>query len=288
MANAADIQTAWSHKIHFMKSIKGGVIFCVSDSIQASMCEKVGARALIAVDDRTPAIVTTQAAGVSRMIDPSKMKSIMDCVALPVFGRVRIGHQMEAKIVEHLKADGIEEHERLSAVTVTDVHIPKHNFKIPFICGASNLGEALRRIAEGASMIRTKGESATDTANLAAAVTEITTILSEIKTAVSKAGNETELHTYADSISAPRSYVKQVAQLGSLPVPFFACGGIVQPSDAAYMMELGCDGVIISSRIFAGTDPQRRALSMIMATENPKNYDLIARLSENLGVPPTE
>ncbi|KAJ2752139.1 hypothetical protein H4S06_003991, partial [Coemansia sp. BCRC 34490] len=159
---------------------------------------------------------------------------------------------------------------------------------VPFMCGASDLGEALRRIQEGASMIRIKGNSAEDTANLAQAVEDITTIQDQITRAVNSSNDDAALKEFAEELQVRFDYLKQVAQIGRLPVPVFGSGGIVQPSDAAYMMELGCDGVVVSNRVFAGSSNQRRIESIVRAVENPNNYELIAALSEDLSVPDTE
>ncbi|KAJ2522071.1 Pyridoxal 5'-phosphate synthase subunit snz1 [Coemansia sp. RSA 2049] len=275
-------------KICFANQLKGGAIFSVSNKTQALSCESAGAIAVIAVDHRTREEVEENADGVTRMIDPSRIKDIMDVVAIPVFGRVRIGHEMEARIVESIKANGVDEHEMLTAVAPGDRHIKKRNYKVPFMCGASDLGEALRRIQEGASMIRIKGNSAEDTANLAQAVEDITTIQDQITRAVNSSNDDAALRKFAEELQVRFDYLKQVAQIGRLPVPVFGSGGIVQPSDAAYMIELGCDGVVVSNRVFAGSSSQRRIESIVRAVENPNNYELIAALSEDLSVPDTE
>ncbi|KAJ1771319.1 Pyridoxal 5'-phosphate synthase subunit snz1 [Coemansia sp. RSA 1843] len=267
-----------------MSANKGGAIFCVGNKAQAIACESAGAISVIAVDPRSIKDIEKKV-GVSRMIDPSKIKDIMDVVAIPVFGRVRIGHEMEARIVETIMVNGADEHEMLSSVAAGERHIKKRNYKIPFICGASDLGEALRRIQEGASMIRIKGNSAEDTPNLAQAVEDITTIKEQIDKAVSISNDEDALKGFAEELQVRFDYLKQVAQLGKLPVPIFGSGGIVQPADAAYMIELGCDGVIISNSVFAGSANERRIHSIVKAVQNPNNYKLIAELSEDLFAP---
>ncbi|KAJ2656393.1 Pyridoxal 5'-phosphate synthase subunit snz1 [Coemansia sp. RSA 1200] len=289
----AETRELWADKIRFANTLKGGAIFCVYNQAQAKICEKVGAKALIAVGEGaisgggdSDSDDSDDDVDVYRMADPGITKSIMDCVALPVFGRVRVGHEMEARITQHICVDGIHEYDKLTAAADAGVHIAKLHYKVPFICAAANLGEALQRISEGASMIHTKGGSVADNPNVAASVTELKKINAQIKKAVSKLNNKTELKAYAKEIGAPFSYLEQVAKRGSLPVPLFGHGGVVEPADAAYLMAQKCDGLIISANVLTSMDSQRRALGMVMAVENPTNYEMLAKISENLGVPP--
>ncbi|KAJ2498543.1 Pyridoxal 5'-phosphate synthase subunit snz1, partial [Coemansia sp. RSA 2049] len=224
----AETRELWADKIRFANTLKGGAIFCVYNQAQAKICEKVGAKALIAVGsgassgggDSDSDDDDDDDVDVYRMADPGLTKSIMDCVALPVFGRVRVGHEMEARITQHLCVDGIHEYDKLTAAA---------------------------------------------------------------DAAVSKLNNKTELKAYAKEIGAPFSYLEQVAKRGSLPVPLFGHGGVVEPADAAYLMTQKCDGLIISANVLTSMDSQRRALGMVMAVENPTNYEMLAKISENLG-----
>ncbi|KAJ2853729.1 Pyridoxal 5'-phosphate synthase subunit snz1 [Coemansia erecta] len=271
-----------------MSMLKGGVIFCVYNQAQAKICERVGAKALISVDSGYLHDNDGEASEGFRMADPGITQDIMDSVALPVFGRVRVGHEMEAKITHHLGASGVHEYDMTMTAADEGSHILKKPYKIPFICAASDLGEALRRISEGASMIHTKGGDIEHAPNIVSTMLEINVINDQIKAAVSKANKKDDLIAFAEEIEAPCVLLEQVARLEKLPVPFFGYGGVGQPTDAAYIMSQKCDGVIINANVLAGVDTQRRALAMVMATENPTNYEIIAKVSENLDIPPID
>ncbi|KAJ1904663.1 Pyridoxal 5'-phosphate synthase subunit snz1 [Coemansia sp. IMI 209127] len=268
--------------------LKGGVIFCVYNQVQAKICERVGAKALISVGGGYVHDNDGEASEGFRMADPGITKDIMDSVVLPVFGRVRVGHEMEAKITSHIGASGVHEYDMTMTAADEGDHILKKPYRIPFICAASDLGEALRRISEGASMIHTKGGDIENAPNIASTMIEINAINGQIKAAVSKANKKDDLKAYAEEIDAPYVFVEQVARLRRLPVPFFGYGGVAQPTDAAYIMSQNCDGVIINANVLTGMDTQRRALAIVMATENPTNYEIIAKVSENLNVPPID
>ncbi|KAJ2394500.1 Pyridoxal 5'-phosphate synthase subunit snz1 [Coemansia sp. RSA 2559] len=217
------------------------------------------------------------------MADPNIIKNIMDCVMLPVFGQIRIGHEVEAHIMQQICANGIHEYDKMPAASAKGAHIVKRGYKIPFICPASSLGEALQRISEGASMIHTKGGEAEHTPNVAYAVTELTDINDGIKAAVSKLNDTDELKAYAEEIEAPVNLLMQVARLGRLPVPLFGYGGVEEPTDAAYLKSHGCDGIIIGPAVLSTMDAQRRAEAMIFACQHPKDYAMIARLTATWG-----
>ena len=255
--------------------LKGGVIMDVTTPEQAKIAEAAGACAVMALE-RIPADIRA-AGGVSRMSDPKMIKGIQDAVSIPVMAKCRIGHFVEAQILEAIEIDYIDESEVLSPAD--DVyHINKHNFKVPFVCGARDLGEALRRISEGASMIRTKGEPGTGDIQ---AVRHIRKMNSEIAKIVSM--REDELFEEAKQLQVPFDLVKFVHDNKKLPVVNFAAGGVATPADAALMMQLGAEGVFVGSGIFKSGNPEKRAASIVKAVTNFTDAKLIAELSEDLG-----
>jgi pyridoxal 5'-phosphate synthase pdxS subunit len=256
--------------------LKGGVIMDVVNAEQAKIAEKAGAVAVMALE-RVPADIRKHG-GVARMSDPKLIKEIKEAVSIPVMAKVRIGHFVEAQILEALEIDYIDESEVLTPAD-ENCHIDKTKFKVPFVCGAKNLGEALRRIAEGASMIRTKGEAGTG--NVVEAVRHFRTIMSEIRRLQTMP--EEELMTAAKEIGAPYHLVKLVAENGKLPVVNFAAGGIATPADAALMMQLGCDGVFVGSGIFKSANPEKRAQAIVKAVTYYDDPKVLAEVSEDLG-----
>jgi len=256
--------------------LKGGVIMDVIDAEQAKIAEDAGAVAVMALE-RVPADIRAQG-GVARMSDPEMIEGIVDAVSIPVMAKARIGHFAEAQILQSLGVDYIDESEVLTPADYAN-HIDKWAFTVPFVCGATNLGEALRRINEGAAMIRSKGEAGTgDVSN---AVTHMRTILAEIRRLSSLAKDE--LYVAAKELQAPYDLVVEVAERGSLPVVLFTAGGIATPADAALMMQLGADGVFVGSGIFKSGDPARRANAIVQATMNFDNPDVVAKVSRGLG-----
>ncbi len=256
--------------------LKGGVIMDVVNAEQARIAEAAGAVAVMALE-RVPADIRKQG-GVARMSDPELIVAIKEAVSIPVMAKVRIGHFVEAQILEALRIDFIDESEVLTPAD-DQYHIDKHRFSIPFVCGARNLGEALRRIGEGAAMVRTKGEAGTG--NVVEAVRHMRAVQSEIRR-VTLAPDE-ELMTIAKEMGAPFPLVQEVKQLGGLPVVNFAAGGIATPADAALMMQLGCDGVFVGSGIFKSADPARRAAAIVQATTHFKDAERLAHISRGLG-----
>ena len=256
--------------------LKGGVIMDVTTPEQARVAEEAGACAVMALE-RIPADIRA-AGGVSRMSDPKMIKGIQEAVSIPVMAKCRIGHIVEAQVLQAIEIDYIDESEVLSPAD--DVyHIDKTQFDVPFVCGARNLGEALRRIAEGAAMIRTKGEPGTG--NVVEAVRHMRTVTTDI--ARIKGLRDEQLFTAAKDLQAPYELVKWVAEHGCLPVVNFSAGGIATPADAALMMQLGCDGVFVGSGIFKSGDPAKRARAIVEATTNYDDPDTIARVSRDLG-----
>lgn len=258
--------------------LKGGVIMDVVTPEHARIAEEAGAVAVMALE-RVPADIRVSG-GVARMSDPGLIKEIMAAVTIPVMAKVRIGHFVEAQILEALGVDFIDESEVLTPADES-YHINKHDFKIPFVCGCRNLGEALRRVGEGAAMIRTKGEAGTG--DVVEAVRHARTVLGDIRRLQNMP--EEELMTFAKEIGAPYELVKETKELGRLPVVNFAAGGIATPADAALMMQLGVDGVFVGSGIFKSGDPARRAKAIVEATTHYRNPEILARVSENLGQP---
>ncbi|NKZ28830.1 pyridoxal 5'-phosphate synthase lyase subunit PdxS [Facklamia miroungae] len=243
---------------------------------QAKIAEKAGAVAVMALE-RIPADIR-QAGGVSRMSDPALIKSIQKAVSIPVMAKVRIGHFVEAQILEAIDVDFIDESEVLSPAD-NDHHINKTNFKTPFVCGARNIGEALRRIQEGASMIRTKGEAGTG--DVVQAVTHMRSIQAGIKRI--QAMDEDELYVEARDLQVPFDLLKEVHETGELPVVNFSAGGVATPADAALMMQLGAQGVFVGSGIFKSGNPEKRAAAIVKAVQNYRDAKIIAEVSEDLG-----
>jgi pyridoxal 5'-phosphate synthase pdxS subunit len=256
--------------------LKGGVIMDVVTADQARIAEAAGATAVMALE-RVPADIRA-AGGVARMADPSKIEEIQEAVTIPVMAKARIGHLVEAQVLEALEVDYIDESEVLTPADESN-HIDKWNFKVPFVCGATNLGEALRRIAEGAAMIRTKGEAGTG--NVVEAVRHMRTIMGDIRRLSSM--DEAELPTAAKELQSPVELVRMVAEKGGLPVVNFSAGGIATPADAALMMQLGAEGVFVGSGIFKSEDPERTATAIVEATTHFDDPERIANASRNLG-----
>ena len=252
--------------------LKGGVIMDVVTPEQAKIAEDAGATAVMALE-RVPADIRAQG-GVSRMSDPDMIEGIINAVSIPVMAKARIGHFVEAQVLQSLGVDFIDESEVLTPADYSN-HIDKFDFTVPFVCGATNLGEALRRINEGAAMIRSKGEAGTgDVSN---AVTHMRTIRAEINRLKSMA--EDELYVAAKDLQAPYELVREVAETGKLPVVLFTAGGIATPADAAMMMQLGAEGVFVGSGIFKSGDPEKRARAIVQATQNYED----AQVSRGLG-----
>jgi len=258
--------------------LKGGVIMDVVNAEQARIAEAAGACAVMALE-RVPSDIRRDG-GVARMSDPELILEIKQAVTIPVMAKVRIGHFVEAQILEALRIDFIDESEVLTPAD-DQYHIDKHRFEIPFVCGARNLGEALRRIGEGAVMIRTKGEAGTG--NVVEAVRHMRTMMSEIRR-VQLAPDE-ELMTLAKEFGAPFALLQEVKRLGKLPVVNFAAGGLATPADAALMMQLGCDGVFVGSGIFKSSNPAARAAAIVEATTHFADKEKLAHISRGLGTP---
>ncbi len=256
--------------------LKGGVIMDVTTPEQAKIAEAAGACAVMALE-RIPADIRA-AGGVSRMSDPAMIKGIQAAVSIPVMAKCRIGHIAEARILEAIEIDYIDESEVLSPADDL-YHIDKTQFKVPFVCGARDLGEALRRIGEGATMIRTKGEPGTG--DVVQAVRHMRKMQSEIRRVVSLRADE--LYEAAKALAVPLDLLREVHEKGKLPVVNFAAGGVATPADAALMMELGAEGVFVGSGIFKSGDPAKRAAAIVQAVTNWQDAKLIAKLSENLG-----
>lgn len=257
-------------------SLKGGVIMDVTTPEEAIIAEKAGACAVMALE-KVPADIRKDG-GVARMSDPKMIKEIKKAVSIPVMAKVRIGHFVEAQIIEALKVDYIDESEVLTPAD-DRFHIDKTKFDIPFVCGAKNLGEALRRIQEGASMIRTKGEPGTG--DIIEAVKHMRRMNEEIRRVASV--DPSELYDIAKELQVPYELLKYVHENGKLPVVNFAAGGVATPADAALMMQLGCDGVFVGSGIFKSGDPAKRAAAIVKAVKNYNNPEILAEVSENLG-----
>ena len=258
------------------KMLKGGVIMDVINAEQAIIAQEAGAVAVMALE-RVPSDIRKEG-GVSRMSDPKMIKEIQAAVTIPVMAKVRIGHFVEAQILESLEVDYIDESEVLTYAD-EDYHISKSGFKVPFVCGARDLGEALRRVGEGASMIRTKGEAGTgDVVEAVRHMRQMTSDINKVKLAT-----EEQLMSIARDLKAPFQLVKQVKESGCLPVVNFAAGGIATPADAALMMQLGCDGVFVGSGIFKSDNPKKRAKAIVEAVAYFNDAKLLARVSEGLG-----
>ncbi len=265
-------------KAGLAQMLKGGVIMDVVTPDQAKIAEEAGAVAVMALE-RVPADIRVQG-GVARMSDPGMIKEIIEAVSIPVMAKARIGHFVEAQILEAIGVDYVDESEVLTPAD-EEHHINKHDFKVPFVCGCRNLGEALRRIGEGAAMIRTKGEAGTG--DVVEAVRHARTVLGAIRSL--QLMPDDELMTFAKNIGAPYSLVKETKELGRLPVVNFAAGGIATPADAALMMQIGVDGVFVGSGIFKSGDPASRARAIVEATTHYQNPEILASVSENLGEP---
>jgi pyridoxal 5'-phosphate synthase pdxS subunit len=277
--NADGVQTGtFAVKAGLAQMLKGGVIMDVVTAEQARIAEEAGACAVMALE-RVPADIRRDG-GVARMSDPRMIKEIIEAVTIPVMAKARIGHFVEAQILEALGVDYIDESEVLTPAD-EEHHINKHKFKVPFVCGCRNLGEALRRIAEGAAMIRTKGEAGTG--DVVEAVRHARTVNGEIRRIQTM--DEDELYTYAKNIQAPFALVKETAELGRLPVVNFAAGGVATPADAALMMQLGVDGVFVGSGIFKSGNPAKRANAIVQAVTHYNDPKVLAEVSENLGEP---
>lgn len=258
--------------------LKGGVIMDVVTPEQAIIAEEAGAVAVMALE-RVPADIRVDG-GVARMSDPIIIRKIIEAVSIPVMAKCRIGHFVEAQILEAIGVDYIDESEVLTPAD-EEHHVIKHGFKVPFVCGCRNLGEALRRIGEGAAMIRTKGEAGTG--DVVEAVRHARTVLGEIRRL--QLMPDDELMTYAKKIGAPYDLVKETKGLGRMPVVNFAAGGLATPADAALMMQLGVDGVFVGSGIFKSSNPAPRAKAIVEATTHFQNPEILATVSENLGEP---
>jgi pyridoxal 5'-phosphate synthase pdxS subunit len=255
---------------------KGGVIMDVINAEQAKIAEEAGAVAVMALE-RVPADIRA-AGGVARMADPTIVDEVVNAVSIPVMAKARIGHIVEARVLESLGVDYIDESEVLTPAD-EEFHLDKNQFTVPFVCGARNLGEALRRIGEGASMLRTKGEPGTG--NVVEAVRHMRIIQSQIRKVVGMSLDE--LMVEARDLQAPYELLLQVRELGRLPVVNFAAGGVATPADAALMMELGSDGVFVGSGIFKSENPEKYAKAIVEATTHYQDYELIAHLSKGLG-----
>lgn len=263
-------------KVGLAEMLKGGVIMDVIDAEQAQIAEQAGAVAVMALE-RVPADIRAHG-GVARMSDPQMIKEIMKTVSIPVMAKVRIGHFVEAQILQSLGVDYIDESEVLTPADEVN-HIDKFAFKVPFVCGCRNLAEALRRIGEGAALIRTKGEAGTG--NVVEAVRHMRALQSEIRRLTVL--RHDELMVAAKEMQAPYDIVKWVAENGRLPVPNFAAGGVATPADAALMRQLGAESVFVGSGIFKSGDPEKRAAAIVQAATHFEDADLLARVSENLG-----
>ncbi len=272
-----DVST-WRSKIGLAEMLKGGVIMDVTTAEQATIAEEAGAVAVMALE-RVPADIRVQG-GVARMADPDKIKEIQDAVSIPVMAKCRIGHFAEAQILEALGVDFIDESEVLTPAD-EHFHVNKLAFKVPFVCGCRDLGEALRRIGEGAAMIRTKGEAGSG--NVVEAVRHMRTVMDGIRRLVNLPVEE--LMAEAKNLGAPYDLVVEVAKLGKLPVPNFSAGGIATPADASLMMQLGAESVFVGSGIFKSADPQPRAKAIVEAVTYFNDPKALAEISRGLGEP---
>lgn len=257
---------------------KGGVIMDVVNAEQAKIAEAAGAVAVMALE-KVPSDIRA-AGGVARMADPRIVEEVMNAVSIPVMAKVRIGHIIEARVLESMGVYCIDESEVLTPAD-EEFHINKRDFSVPFVCGCRDLGEAARRIGEGAAMLRTKGEAGTG--NIVEAVRHLRKVNAQVRKVVSM--SEDELMTEAKRLGAPYEVLLEIKRLGRLPVLNFAAGGVATPADAALMMELGADGVFVGSGIFKSENPEKFARAIVQAAENYRNYELIAELSKGLGAP---
>ena len=266
----------WKVKTGLAQMLKGGVIMDVVNAEQAKIAQEAGACAVMALE-RVPADIRA-AGGVARMADPTIIEAIMETVSIPVMAKCRIGHFVEAQVLEALGVDFIDESEVLTPADETH-HIWKHDFKVPFVCGCRDLGEALRRIREGAAMIRTKGEAGSG--NIVEAVRHMRAVMGGIRKLVDT--SQEELMTQAKEMGAPFELVAEIHTTGKLPVVNFAAGGVATPADAALMMQLGADGVFVGSGIFKSSNPEVRAKAIVKATTHFQDPKIIAEVSKNLG-----
>jgi pyridoxal 5'-phosphate synthase pdxS subunit len=279
MSVAEGVETGtWRVKAGLAQMLKGGVIMDVTDAEQARIAEEAGACAVMALE-RVPADIRAEG-GVARMADPEKILEIMDAVTIPVMAKCRIGHFVEAQILEALGVDYVDESEVLTPAD-EEHHVDKHPFSVPFVCGCRDLGEALRRIAEGAAMIRTKGEAGTG--NIVEAVRHARAVWGGIRRLQSSPPEE--LMAAAKELGAPYELVKEVAETGKLPVVNFAAGGVATPADAAMMMQLGMDGVFVGSGIFKSGDPAGRAHAIVQAVTHYGDPQILVEISRDLGEP---
>jgi pyridoxal 5'-phosphate synthase pdxS subunit len=266
----------WRVKVGLAEMLKGGVIMDVTNAEQAKIAEEAGACSVMALE-RVPADIRKEG-GVARMAAPRIIREIMEAVSIPVMAKVRIGHFAEAQVLEALEVDYIDESEVLTPAD-EEHHVWKHGFKVPFVCGARNLGEALRRISEGAAMIRTKGEAGSG--NIVEAVRHMRAIVGEMKKLTTL--GEEELTHAAKELGAPFELVAWVAKNGKLPVPNFSAGGIATPADAALVMQLGAEAVFVGSGIFKSADPAKRARAIVKATTHYRDPKIVLDASEELG-----
>ncbi|MEE8173981.1 MAG: pyridoxal 5'-phosphate synthase lyase subunit PdxS [Dehalococcoidia bacterium] len=266
----------WTVKTGLAQMLKGGVIMDVVTPEQAKIAEEAGACAVMSLE-RVPADIRA-AGGVARMADPQMIVAIMEAVSIPVMAKCRIGHFAEAQVLEAMGVDFIDESEVLTPADEGH-HIWKHDIKVPFVCGCRDLGEALRRIAEGAAMIRTKGEAGTG--NIVEAVKHMRAVMDSIRKLVSLPDNE--LSAEAKALGAPLEWVLEVHQRGKLPVVNFAAGGVATPADAALMMQLGAEGIFVGSGVFKSSDPERTAKAIVKATTHYRDPQIIAEVSKGLG-----
>lgn len=276
MKPSSNNTASWEVKVGLAQMLKGGVIMDVINAEQAKIAEDAGACAVMALE-RVPADIRAHG-GVARMSDPEIIQKIMDAVTIPVMAKCRIGHFVEAQVLEVMGIDYIDESEVLTPADEEN-HVNKHNFKVPFVCGCRNLGEALRRINEGAAMIRTKGEAGTG--NVVEAVRHQRAVDAEINAL--KKMSEIQLKEKSEEYRVPVDLVLEVKKLGRLPVVNFAAGGIATPADAALMMQLGSDGVFVGSGIFKSSNPGKRAKAIVAATTQFNNPEIIAEVSKGLG-----
>src|SRR5215469_6874904 len=269
-------ENLWRVKVGLAEMLKGGVIMDVTTAEQAKIAEDAGACAVMALE-RVPADIRKEG-GVARMAAPRIIREIMDVVSIPVMAKVRIGHFAEAQVLEALEVDYVDESEVLTPAD-EEHHVWKHGFKVPFVCGARNLGEALRRVAEGAAMIRTKGEAGSG--NIVEAVRHMRTIVGQMKKLTTL--GEEELVREAKELGAPFELVSWLAKNGKLPVPNFSAGGIATPADAALVMQLGAEAVFVGSGIFKSNDPSQRARAIVKATTHYRDPKAVLEASEELG-----
>ena len=270
--------STWTVKAGLAQMLKGGVIMDVVNAEQARIAEEAGAVSVMALE-RVPADIRA-AGGVARMADPTKVQEIIDAVSIPVMAKCRIGHFVEAQVLEAMGVDYLDESEVLTPADEAH-HVWKHNFKVPFVCGCRNLGEALRRVAEGAAMIRTKGEAGTG--DVVEAVRHMRSVMDSIRQLQNMP--EDELPSQAKELGVDLELLKETRNMGRMPVVNFAAGGLATPADAALMMQLGADGVFVGSGIFKSSDPAKRAKAIVEATTHYNDPKIIGEVSRNLGEP---